>query len=467
MKMAAHHSHNKVLLSMLNVYQLLGVSNPIVNINGTVYQVLTQNSRFKFTTPGASGTSGKLDMVVYPSLKVPFYVSDQAPTAGQEARGTASFDNDPSLPNALASGLYDPSTNQRCSMQPGMQNTTLAQPLTLDGPDGSIYNVAPRFDALSSRPIMPLTFNPDSTTCTFQATWSPTASGGAPTVSLQVQVGPSTWNTVLTLTRASTNVTASITTAFTALRWVAFNGTGVLGCTVDELTLRVSTDGDLIAPKAWKGFTAREDMLNMAATLNATPASAEPSVVLLGRTGWLSRVTGNAVYAGQFVATQVRARSLDQLSPDENELMQKPGVVQLPLREGCTFVSKPYNYIDYGRPRPFSETREDEFETFQSFLDCDGATTMVARVLTCIGVEVNNNVLGGTSSVEQFSISEIEAAFNIVAALPTALPNDNHIERWAKWVTLMAKRLGGPAATLASNASTAAKIAGTVATMLA
>lgn len=470
MKVAFNHAHNKVLLSMLNVYQLLGVSNPIVNVNGTAYQVLTQNSRFLINVPGPGTAYKKTDIVIYPSLVTPLYTSDNEQTVGTRADQADEFTDFAESNNVLDTGLIDPAQVQRCVMSPGMPSVSVAGPLILVPADGAgRYVIAPVRDPSTNGPYTPIKFVEDGNSVTISGSWTVTSGSGAPNCALQYRNLSGTWITAGTLTRSTTSIVATVSVTFTGVRWLFTNSASLHACTVTALTCGLvctSLGDDLQAPKAWRGFDAREDLSSMARTLNSTIPGGEPPVVMLGRTAWLSRSQGSIIQTGQFVATQIRARSLDQLSPDENDLVQKSGVHQIPIGEGVTTVLKPYDWLGYGKPRPFSATREDEFETFQSFLTCTGETTICARVLTAIGVEVVLNVLGGTSAVEKFSLRDIEDAFNIVTALPTALPNDNHVEHWAKWVSMMAKRLKGPVSAVASNAASAARLAAGVATML-
>lgn len=470
MKLALDHSHNKVLLSMLNVYQLLGMSNPIVNINGTVYQVLTQNSRFLVNVPGPGDTYKKTDIVIYPSLTTPLYSSDNQQTVGTRIDQDAAFTDQVDAVNVLESGIIDPLLDQRCVMAAGYPATPIAGPMTLTpvGAEGT-FGVAPVREPTTGFPYTPIKFVEDGNNVVLTGSWTPASGSGAPNCALQYRTLGGTWTTALTLTRVTTTNAVSVSTTFTGLRWLLTNVSSTSACTVNALSCSAvcsSLGNDLQAPKAWRGYQARSDLSDMARTLNSTGPGADTPVVLLGRTGWLSRSQGSLIQAGQFLATQLRSRSLDQLSPDENDLSQKAGVQQIKLADGITTVLKPYDWSGYGAPRPFTETREDEFQTFQCFLTCTGETTICARILTCIGVEVVVNVLGGTAAVEQFSLKQVQDAFNVVAGLPTALPNDNHVESWAKWVSLMAQRLKGPVSSIASNASSAARLAAGVATML-
>lgn len=470
MRLSLEHKTNKVLLSMLNVYQLLGIANPIVNVNGTSYQVLTQNSRFTVKTPGVSGSSAKLDMVVYPSLEQPLFVANSQPVLGAEAIVDMEFSDDTNADNCLSTGVYDTTTPQRCVQPPSTLSQPLAAPLRLVPTTGEpAYIVAPAPDPSTGKFLMPIDFFYDGVNMAgVHLSWTPSAGGGAPSVIVEYRSSTGVWTAAATATRAAPVTFANISASFNAIRLRFTNSSGVSAVYTTALSLRVSTLVNLIAaPKSWLGYNAKPALAAMARTLNVTSEGSDVPVTFLGRTGWVSRTEGSLIQAGQFTATQVRARSLDQLSADENELVEKPGTRQIPLAEGMTFVIKPYNFQSYGVPTGFRDAREDLFETFQSFVTCDSATTFTVRILTCIGVEVNNNVLGGASTVETFSLIDMQNAFNVVSALPTVLPNDNHVEQWARWVSAMLKRLGPTVGAVGSNAASVARIAARIGTMLA
>lgn len=469
MKIAATHHQNRVLLAMLNVYQLLGISNPIVNLNGTPFQILTQNSRFTVRTPGASGATARLDVVVYPSLTRPLFISTNQATVGTQAVAELGFTVDSTADNALTSGLYDPQTPQRCIQPPGSLSTPLAFPVELIPLAGSpTFVVAPVVDTTNGKFYTPVSYTyVTGVGANFYLSWDVASGGGLPTVTAQYYTG-SNWIDAVTCTRAANIASANVSTSFLGVRLRFSNSSGAGAVITNGITFRVTTAGvdEVSAPKSWSGYTARETLVEMARTLNGTIAGADVPVVFLGRTGWISRTEGSLVQAGQFMCAQVRANSLDQLSSDENALAEKTGTKQIPLASGVTFVVKPYNFHTYGTPIGFNDPREDLLETFQCFVTCDQGTSFVARILTCIGVAVNNNVLGGGSAIEPFSLIDMQNAFNVVSGLPAALPNDNHIEMWAKWVAVMLKRLG-PMVASHRGADIAVRLATGITAMLA
>jgi len=470
MKIAATHHHNRVLLAMLNVYQLLGISNPMVNINGTAFQILTQNSRFTVRTPGVSGSTARLDMVVYPSLTTPLYVSDNSQTLGNTAAAIMEFSESSVADNCLVSGLYDPTVSQRCIQPPNTLSQTLGFPVSLLPLVGEpAYQVAPVVDPSNGRYYTPISYVYTSGAgASFNLDWTVQSGGGLPTVVAEYRSTAGVWTVACTATRGAPNAFANVAASFTGVRLRLTNSSGAGAVVTSALSLRVTTAGvdEIGAPKSWLGYTAKPALVAMARTLNVTSEGSDVPVVFLGRSGWISRCEGSTIQAGQFIATQIRATSLDQISVDQDDISEKPGCRQIALVEGTTFVIKPYDFHRYGTPTGFADPREDLMETYQSFVTCDRGTAFTVRLLTCIGVAVNNNVLGGSSAIEPFSLIDMQNAFNVVSALPNVLPNDNHIEHWARWVNVMLKRLGPLAAGYGKGAEAAVRVASQIATML-